>query len=453
MIVWSLLGVLAMLHTAAATAIRLDDDGTPMLDPVRQESTVYGQADARSHVILANDMHGAFKIPLFLKNGLDPESKRKQRLERTRRMKSFVERDPAEMNHRMAAGDKATTSTAPLVNVKDYYYYGYIGIGSPPQKFSVVFDTGSSNIWVPGQECSSSACTEHRRFNQRSSATFHPTTQNIQIQYGTGFIAGNIAKETVQVAGAVVLQNQSFAVTSTEDRTFELPRSQFDGLFGLGFTGGSEGGVRAPVDTMVQENLLKEPLFGVKLLKDANQANGEITFGSYDRSFGNRLSWIDVYGDFFWATTMEGIFYGNEPTNYLYGADSVNNATASIPLSAADKARASRKALLDTGSSLLYGDPYSLAEMGRRIGANPFTGEVPCAAVSSLKPFHFILGGKRFTMNPKDYIFHDDATGICEVQWMPVNEYLWILGIPFLQSHYSVYNIKERKMGLAPMNG
>jgi len=61
------------------------------------------------------------------------------------------------------------------VAVKDYMdaqYFIDVEIGTPAQKFTMVPDTGSSNLWVYSQSCWSLPCWTHPLYDNKKSSTY-----------------------------------------------------------------------------------------------------------------------------------------------------------------------------------------------------------------------------------------------------------------------------------------
>lgn len=109
----------------------------------------------------------------------------------------------------------ADESKVPLVNYMDAQYYGPIQLGTPPQEFNVIFDTGSSNTWIPSKECYSFACLLHRRFDSSKSTTFAANRTSFAIRYGTGAVEGFISEDTMRI-GDLAIEGQGFGEVTKE---------------------------------------------------------------------------------------------------------------------------------------------------------------------------------------------------------------------------------------------
>ncbi|GFO09517.1 cathepsin d [Plakobranchus ocellatus] len=67
-------------------------------------------------------------------------------------------------------------------------YFGAITIGTPGQVFNVIFDTGSSDLWVPSIHCPARnrACQSHHKYVGVTSRTYKPINSMFNITYATG---------------------------------------------------------------------------------------------------------------------------------------------------------------------------------------------------------------------------------------------------------------------------
>ncbi|KAJ2682961.1 aspartic proteinase precursor, partial [Coemansia spiralis] len=203
-----------------------------------------------------------------------------------------------------------------LTDATDTYYYGVISVGSPGQNFTVTFDTGSANMWIPGVRCTSKACLQHNRYDHDLSSTYTPLNGPFSIQYGTGEVRGFTSQDTVRVGG-ITIRDQPFAETTSEDEVFNMPDTEFDGLFGLAFKSLSSGGLVPPMTKMIEEALVDEPVFAFAL-SQGHRSFGELLLGGYNElHYKGDLRWMRVTRAKYWQVTMEGIWYGEGKFNLL----------------------------------------------------------------------------------------------------------------------------------------
>ncbi|NWR34274.1 PEPC protein, partial [Tachuris rubrigastra] len=139
------------------------------------------------------------------------------------------------------------------------FYFGEVGIGTPPQNFLVIFDTGSSDLWVPSTYCQSPACEDHARFNHSLSATFLGIDMTYTLRYGFGDLSVVLGYDTVTIQN-IVIRNQEFGLSLYEpSRPFYY--LDFDGILGMAYPGVAISGFSTLMQNMLQQNQLNEPIF------------------------------------------------------------------------------------------------------------------------------------------------------------------------------------------------
>ncbi|XP_057833302.1 cyprosin isoform X2 [Cryptomeria japonica] len=249
-----------------------------------------------------------------------------------------------------------------LKNYMDAQYYGQISIGTPPQTFTVIFDTGSSNLWVPSSKCTFSvACYFHSKYHADKSSTYKKNGKKFEIQYGTGSMSGFLSQDHVRL-GNMLVKDQVFA-EATDEPGLTFLAAKFDGILGLGFQQISVQNVLPIWYNMINKGLVENPIFSFWMNRNTDdKEGGEIVFGGVDpKHFKGEHTYVPVTHQGYWQFNMGDVFIGGKSTGYCSSGCA---------------------AIADSGTSLLAGPSAIVAEINHAIGAEGIASK-ECKTIAS----------------------------------------------------------------------
>lgn len=319
----------------------------------------------------------------------------------------------------------------PVENFLNAQYFSEITIGTPPQTFKVILDTGSSNLWVPSSECGSISCFLHTKYDSSSSSTYKKNGTSFEIHYGSGSLTGFVSQDVMTI-GDLKVKDQTFA-EATEEPGLAFAFGRFDGILGLGYDTIAVNKIVPPFYNMIEQGLLDDPVFAFYL---GNSENGgdesEAVFGGINEDhYTGKLTEIPLRRKAYWEVDLDAISFGD--------------STAELD---------NTGVILDTGTSLIA-LPSTLAELlNKEIGAKKgFNGQysIDCDKRDGLPDMTFTLSGYNFSISSYDYILEVQGTCISTFMGMDIPEPtgpLAILGDAFLRRWYSVYDLGSNSVKL-----
>eukprot|EP00928_Gymnodinium_smaydae_P072476 TRINITY_DN55829_c0_g1_i1.p1 TRINITY_DN55829_c0_g1~~TRINITY_DN55829_c0_g1_i1.p1 ORF type:complete len:444 (+),score=89.27 TRINITY_DN55829_c0_g1_i1:111-1442(+) len=358
-------------------------------------------------------------------------------------------------------------------------YAGDIYMGQPfPQKFSVVFDSGSGHLFVPSGFCYANACANHNQYVAKRSSTGVPQMHDgsngtgnpdeddqVSISYGTGDVIGNFVDEVVCVSHPAPMKEdgeplplgefdtrhcaRAHVIVATELSEEPFNYVDFDGVLGLGLESLALNPEFHVFGQLAKSGMIK-PIFSF-FLSVNDEVASEITFGGIDaaRVRGDML-WLPVVQPDrgFWSVAIKAVKVGNASLSICDDGTCV--------------------AIVDTGTSIM-GVPS--------VGANELSGltsleiqaenaaEVDCRSIERPPIVFEFEDGNSLELESSRYSrwypspVNDNVTNmtighVCRGNLLSfsldtLGDKAFIWGEPMLQKYYSAYDWGEQRVGLA----
>ncbi|KAL9615911.1 MAG: hypothetical protein Q9160_009159 [Pyrenula sp. 1 TL-2023] len=375
---------------------------------------------------------------------------------------------------RLVKRQYGASSSSKIINEgldnSEAYYYANLTIGTPPQKFRLSIDTGSSDIWVNAANSTLCIknyqnCSDSGAFRPQDSSTVKVNNHNFIISYEDGSGASGDYLSDVLSLGGSSLKGFQFGIG--------YQSSSYQGVAGIGYQVNEASNIHGAGQylnlpfSMVKAGYINTPAYSL-WLNDLSANTGSILFGGVDTAeYEGSLQTVPILTErtneyIEVVVGLTGVKFDDTdlstvpPTNSSYGP----LPSPSFPFAV----------LFDSGSSLVYLPP-PIANAIFQITTAIYSDDdniayVPCGLRDSTSSITFSFGSAHVTvplnelvlsyrLASKDPIAYPDGTPAC-VFGIAFSENLGtsdgapsVMGDAFLRSAYIVYDLENNQIGIA----
>lgn len=373
-------------------------------------------------------------------------------------------------------------------------YFGAIGVGSPPKMFNVVFDTGSSEIWLPYYNWFPLANNLHYSdgYSCRDSSTCVAQKREFSIEYRGTRMSGETYEDLVTLyedmqkddapvlVGTQLAIGQNFlAIEDTSDEQFRY--KPYDGVVGLAPVAQSSSGTRNVLLSIQQEHQRRMNIYQQQYPGQANYLpeNGPAAYSNnqqyYRPNSGGQAHQADLVFSF-WINPNQNSRYGGDLM--LGGIDEnrflgdiffhrINSwfdwqlSLAYVQLGGQIVSCAGGcNAILDTGANSLVGPRAEVeqiyAELQAQYDSDAQLWLVDCNRIDQYPSLVFRLDDTPYTIFSRHYIrmFRFRENIVCHLAIKPWDRNGdWLLGTSFIGAYYTVFDFSARRVGFATPRG
>ncbi|CAG9315465.1 CTSD_3 [Blepharisma stoltei] len=327
-------------------------------------------------------------------------------------------------------------SSSVLSNYQNAQYYGTISLGTPPQNFSCLFDTGSTTVWVVEKGCTTCHLCSNT-FDPSASSTFQDLSEDLSIQYLKGYTAGQMSAETISIgdSSSVSAENYAFLLANDEkDNDGYRP----DGLAGFAFDSLGQG-YPSLVSVLKNQGKIQNRQFAFFLNWLGQSPKSNLMIDGYDlEKYSNdtEFTYVNLTSTdpFFWEILCDSVKF-NE-----------NELNLQIPV------------VIDTGTSFIYGPSRAVQAIQSELLSNhECEYELESGLVRCWKNpkdhkypiFELAINGKSYVLEPLQYFYEDSWSGYFYLPICPYEEESWLLGDVFIRNFYITFDMDNLRVGLA----